>query len=97
MAVPVENAVLVRLPSQLFDKTGGMRALSAPAGTVRAVIDALEAAAPGLRFHLCEETGELRTFVNVFLDCVNIRNLDGLETTVPAGATLMVFPSVAGG
>ena len=97
MAVPVENAVLVRLPSQLFEKTGGLRAIPTPAGSARAVIDALEAAAPGLRFHLCEETGELRSFVNIFLNGVNIRNLDGLETSVPAGATLMIFPSVAGG
>ena len=97
MAVPVESAILVRLPSQLYEKAGGQRAISAPSGSVRAVIDALEAAAPGLRFQLCEETGELRSFVNIFLDGVNIRNLAGLETSVPAGATLMIFPSVAGG
>jgi molybdopterin converting factor small subunit len=50
-----------------------------------------------MRFHLCLETGELRSFVNVFLDGVNIRNLDDLETTAPAGATLIIMPSVAGG
>ncbi len=98
MAVqPAELSVTVRLPSQLYEQAGGRRVIAAPAGTVREVIEALEASAPGLRFHLCEETGELRSFVNVFLDGVNIRNLDGLTTAVPAGATLMIFPSVAGG
>lgn len=92
-----ERTITVRLPSQLYEKAGGQRAITAPAGTVREVIAALEERAPGLRFHLCEETGELRSFVNVFLDGVNVRNLSGLATAVPAGATLMIFPSVAGG
>ncbi|HEX9038486.1 MAG TPA: MoaD/ThiS family protein [Ktedonobacterales bacterium] len=96
-AQPVQLPVTVRLPSQLYEKTGGQRALFAPAGTVREVIDMIDESAPGLRFHLCEETGELRSFVNVFLDGVNIRNLAGLETPVPAGAILHIFPSVAGG
>ncbi len=91
------HAVTVKLPPQLYERTGGRRAIMTPAGSVREVIAALEAAAPGLRFHLCEETGELRSFVNVFLDGVNVRNLAGLETAVPDGATLMIFPSVAGG
>lgn len=92
-----ERVVMVKLPSQLYERAGGQRVIAAPAGTVREVIEALEERAPGLRFHLCEETGELRSYVNVFLDGVNVRNLSGLATTVPAGATLMIFPSVAGG
>jgi molybdopterin synthase sulfur carrier subunit len=98
MAVqPAGLSVTVKLPSQLFERVGGPRILAVSEGTLREVIDALEASAPGLRFHLCEETGELRSFVNVFLDGVNVRNLDGLATPIPAGATLMIFPSVAGG
>ena len=93
----VEPSVTVRLPSQLYQWSGGQQVIATLPGTVREVIDALEACAPGLRFHLCEETGELRSFVNVFLDGINIRNLAGLATLVPAGATLMIFPSVAGG
>jgi sulfur-carrier protein len=98
MAVqPAGLSVTVRLPSQLYEQAGGQRVIATPAGTVRDVIAALDVRAPGLRFHLCEETGELRSFVNIFLDGVNIRNLDGLATIIPAGATLMIFPSVAGG
>ena len=50
-----------------------------------------------MAFRLCYETGELRTFVNVFLDGRNIRYLQGLETPVPDGATLHILPSVPGG
>ena len=50
-----------------------------------------------MAFRLCFETGELRTFVNVYVNGRNIRYLDGLDTPVPAGATLHILPSVAGG
>jgi molybdopterin synthase sulfur carrier subunit len=50
-----------------------------------------------LRFNLCYETGEIRTFVNIFVNGNNVRYLQGLDTMVPAGATLHVLQSVAGG
>lgn len=96
-AQPVELPVTVRLPSQLFERAGGRRAITVPAGSVREVIDALESQYPGMRFHLLLETGETRSFVNIFLDGVNIRNLDDLETPVRPGASLVIMPSVAGG
>jgi molybdopterin synthase sulfur carrier subunit len=66
-------------------------------GTVRQVIDALEAAHPGMRFALCLETGEIRPFVNVFVDGVHMRYRQGLETPTPDGTTIHIFQSVAGG
>lgn len=95
--ISTEQVVSVKLPSTLLAQTGGQANYQLPSGTVREVIDALDAQRPGLRFHLCLETGELRQFVNVFLNGVNIRYLDGLETNAPAGATLVIMPSVAGG
>lgn len=65
--------------------------------TIREVIEALEGDYPGLRFNLCYETGELRQFVNVFLDKENVRYLQGLDTPVAAGDTIHVIHSVAGG
>ena len=52
---------------------------------------------PGLRFNLCHETGELRPFVNIFLNRENIRYLQGLDTPITAGATVHILQSVAGG
>ena len=52
---------------------------------------------PGLRFNLCFETGELRSYVNIFLDRENIRYLDGLDTPVRDGAVIHILQSVAGG
>jgi len=65
--------------------------------TIREIIDALDQNYPGLRFNLCHETGELRPFVNIFLNRENIRYLQGLDTPVTAGATVHILQSVAGG
>jgi molybdopterin synthase sulfur carrier subunit len=89
--------VTVRLPGALRARVGNRAAVTVAGGTVREVIAALEGAYPGMGFHLCHETGELRPYVNLFLGRENIRYLQGLDTPVPPGATLHVLQSVAGG
>lgn len=93
----VDGAVTVRIPAALLLRTGHRRVVTVRARTIREVIDALERDYPGLRYNLCHETGELRPYVNVFLERENVRYLDGLETLVGAGATVHIFHSVAGG
>ena len=90
-------AVTVHLPGPLRDRAGKRPAVPAQGRTVREVIDDLERQFPGMRFALCEETGNVRPFVNIFLENDNIRDLRGLDTPVPDGATLHVLLSVAGG
>ncbi len=94
--VPVASATVL-LPRALATRAGNRTRIAVVGRTVREVVDALEAAHPGLRFDLCYETGELRPFVNVFVNGEHIRYLDGLDSAVPAGATLHFLPSVAGG
>lgn len=89
--------VTVNFPDALCTKVGNHRTVTASGRTVREIIDALEQVYPGLRFHLCYETGDLRAFVNVFLDKENIRYLRGLDTLVTDGTTLRIMQSVAGG
>src|SRR5438270_10326398 len=91
------NSVSVWIPPALRERTGNRRQVSARGGTIREMIDALESEYPGLRFNLCHETGELRPFVNIFLDTENVRYLQGLDTPVPPGSTLHIIHSVAGG
>ncbi|MDR7421937.1 MAG: MoaD/ThiS family protein [Armatimonadota bacterium] len=90
-------AVTIRLPGPLRERAGQRAAVQVEAATVREALDALDRRFPGMRFCLCEETGRLRPYVNVFLETENIRDLQGLETPVPDGATLHVLHSVAGG
>lgn len=92
-----EPSVTVRVPSVLASRTGGRRTVQVSGETVCEVIDALERAHPGIRFYICHETGELRPYVNVFLEKEDVRFLQGLHTPVPPGATIHIIHSVAGG
>ncbi|HZU13327.1 MAG TPA: MoaD/ThiS family protein [Chloroflexota bacterium] len=89
--------VRVHIPSQLLQRTGRRRVVDVEGGTIRSVIEALERDYPGLLFNICRETGDLRPFVNVFLEGEDVRYLAGLETTVSSGDTVHIFHSVAGG
>lgn len=93
----VATTVTVRLPGALLARTGQRERVEATGDTVRDVIDSLERDYPGLRFNLCEETGDLRPYVNIFVGGENIRYLSGLDTPLTTGATLFILPSVAGG
>lgn len=91
------SSITVSLPDALRAKVGNRASVTIVGETVRDIIEALERDFPGLRFNLCYETGELRQYVNVFLNRVNIRYLQGLDTPVSAGAIVHIFQSVAGG
>ena len=87
----------VILPYVLREKADNHKSVMVVGSTIREIIDALDHAYPGLGFNLCYETGELRPYVNIFVDRENIRHLQGLETPVQMGATIHILQSVAGG
>jgi molybdopterin synthase sulfur carrier subunit len=89
-------AVEVRIPTILRTYTGGAKAVQGDGETLAAVIDDLETRHPGLRDRLVEG-GELRRFVNVYLNDEDVRFLGGLGTTVGDGDAVTVLPAVAGG
>jgi sulfur-carrier protein len=90
-------SVTIRIPTQLRELSGGNGEVSGEAGTLATVLDGLEAAHPGFRERLYDDQGELRRFVNVFVDDEDIRFLDGLNTEVADRATVSIVPAVAGG
>jgi molybdopterin converting factor small subunit len=90
-------AVTVRIPTQLRPLVGGSNEVRTEGETVGEILKALDAAHPGFGERIFDDTGRLRRFVNVFLAEEDIRFLDGLDTPVPAGATLSIVPAVAGG
>jgi sulfur-carrier protein len=90
-------AVTVKIPPQLRAATGGDGAPKVTGSTVGEVLDALYADHAELRDRVAGDDGQIRRFVNVFLDGEDIRFLDGLDTEVPDGAELTILPAVAGG
>jgi molybdopterin synthase sulfur carrier subunit len=89
--------ITISFPPALRARVGGHTRVTTTGRTVREVIATLEQSFPGLSFNLCYETGQLRPYVNIFLERENIRYLQGLDTPVLPGATLAILPSVAGG
>jgi molybdopterin synthase sulfur carrier subunit len=94
---PDMPTVFVSFPAALYARTGQRRSATASGNTVREVIEVLERDFPGIRFNLCYETGELRRYVNIFLNGENIRYLRGLDTPLTSDMTMYILPSVAGG
>jgi len=90
-------AVIVRIPTQLRELSGGAAEISAEGATVVDVLRALEVAHPGFAERLFDDSGELRRFVNVFVADEDIRFLEGVNTPVAPGATVSIVPAVAGG
>jgi sulfur-carrier protein len=90
-------AVVVRIPTTLRPLSGGAATAEVPAGSLADVIAALDSAHPGFHARLLDDEGNLRRFVNVFVDDDDVRYLDGLKTDVPDGQTVSILPAVAGG
>jgi sulfur-carrier protein len=91
--------VQVLLPGALASLAGGAKHLDVePAGgTLADVLDALAVQHPLLARRIRDETGQVRRFVNVYVDGDDVRFEGGLDTTVRDGAEVQVLPSVAGG
>jgi molybdopterin synthase sulfur carrier subunit len=87
----------VRIPTPLRKYTGGAEAVDAEGGTVAALLGDLERRYPGIRDRICDEGGQVRRFVNVFVNGEDIRFLANLETPVKAGDELSIVPAIAGG
>ena len=90
-------AVTVRIPTTLRPLSGGRSEVMVEAGSLADVLEQLDAAHPGFQDRLLDEEGNLRRFVNVFVDDDDVRYLDGLATNVPDGQTVSIIPAVAGG
>ena len=90
-------AVTVRIPTPLRKLTGGADEVSIEGATVGAMIDNLEAAHAGMKERLCDENGEIRRFVNVYLNDEDVRFLNGRDTELKDGDEVSIVPAIAGG
>jgi sulfur-carrier protein len=75
----------------------GAAQLAIPARTVRAALDDLERTQAALYRNVCDETGAVRRHLNVFVNDDNVRDLDGMETTLSTGDVVAILPAVSGG
>jgi molybdopterin synthase sulfur carrier subunit len=86
----------VRIPPTLREQTGGERELAAEGETVRDLLDDLMGRFPELRRQLVEGD-DIAPFVNVYVEGEDVRTLDGIDTEVRPGSTVILLPAMAGG
>ena len=86
----------VRIPPMLRGEVGGVREVPAEGETVRELLDDLMARFPALRPQLVEDD-DIAPFVNVYVEGEDVRTLDGLDTSVDDGSTVILLPAMAGG
>ena len=87
----------VRIPTPLRKVTNGEDKASVDAGTMVEVVESLEEQFPGLKARICDDEGELRSFVNVYVNGEDIRFLDGMGSAISSGDEISIVPAVAGG
>ncbi|HEX9445294.1 MAG TPA: ubiquitin-like small modifier protein 1 [Candidatus Binatia bacterium] len=90
-------SVRVRVPTPLRKFTNGSDEVNAQGQNVRALVDDLEQKYPGIKERICDETGKVRRFVNVYVNGDDIRFLQNLETSLKEGDNISIVPAIAGG
>jgi len=89
--------VQVRIPTPLRRFTGGSEEVAAAGATVGTVIEDLERQYAGIKERLCDDQGQVRRFVNIYVNGDDIRFLNSLETSLKDGDELSIVPAIAGG
>ena len=90
-------SVKVRIPAPLRQVTEGQAEVTVEPSNVGSVLGELETRFPQMKGRIRDEAGELRRFVNLYVNGEDIRFLDGLNTGLKAGDELSIIPAVAGG
>lgn len=90
-------SVTVRIPGPLRKISKGADKVEVEGSDLSGLVVALEAEFPGMKERLVDENGELRYFVNLYLNNEDVRFLDGLNTVLNEGDEVSIVPAVAGG
>ena len=87
----------VVIPTPLRKFTSGVDLVEVEAGTVQQVLDKLDSKYPGFRSSVCDESGSLRRFINIYLDGEDVRFLENLSTPAGDGSEIAIVPAISGG
>ena len=90
-------SVLVRIPTPLRPLANGQNEVQLAGGSVREILENLVNSYPGIRERLMDEKGEVRRFINIYVNEEDIRFLDGAQTRIKDGDELSIIPAIAGG
>ena len=89
--------VMVRIPTPLRRMTNGQAKVEVEPANLGELVEKLNGEFPGFKDRLVDEDGELRYFVNIYLNGEDVRFIDGLNTSTKEGDEISIVPAVAGG
>ena len=90
-------AVTVLIPQPLRNLTGNLSKVSGEGATLASLVSNLDGSYPGMRERVMDESGQLRRFVNIYVNGDDVRFIDGLGTALKDGDEVSIVPAVAGG
>lgn len=90
-------SVIVRVPTPLRKTTNGADKIEVASGTLQEIIESLNMKFPGIKEKLCDANGNLKSFVNIYINDENIRVLNGINSIVLDNGEVSIVPAVAGG
>ena len=91
------SGTVVRIPTPLRRVTNGQDKVEIDGDTLAQIIESMDSTYPGFKDRLVDEDGEIRYFVNIYLNGEDVRFLQGMETSTKTGDELSIVPAVAGG
>ena len=89
--------ITVQVPTPLRKLTGNQAEVGIEAATIGELVDGLESSYAGIKEKLVDEAGEIRRYVNIYVNDEDIRFLDGAETVLKEGDSVAIVPAIAGG
>jgi molybdopterin synthase sulfur carrier subunit len=87
----------VRIPTPLRKLTNELEVVEAGGANINEIIASLDAAFPGLKERICDDSGQVRRFVNIFVNDEDIRFLEENATPVKPTDEISIVPAIAGG
>lgn len=90
-------AITVRIPQPLRNLTGNLSTVTGDGPTLEACLAHLETTYPGIKERVMDEAGQLRRFVNIYVNGDDVRFMDGLASPLKDGDEVSIVPAVAGG
>ena len=89
--------ITIRIPTPLRSMTGGKGEIEGKGNSIGELIEQINVAHPGIKDRICDEQGEIRRFINIYLNQEDIRFLTGRDTPVGDGDEVSIIPAIAGG
>ena len=88
---------IVRIPSPLRRYTNGQSKVESSGASIQELIEDLDSQYPGVKSRLCDDSGQIKRYVNVFVNDEEIRTLQGGETPISESDEVSIIPAMAGG